>query len=190
VTRRLGPPTRGHSVGDPMGRRAAPRRWHNTVWLREGSGGNTALEPLIEELVSFAEGHAPALAELRAAGCRADVTCSIFPGTRSAPARTESATCIFGCGMLLDAELLRRLAALDLDLDLCGRRSGSENQRIPLDRPTRRRRSATRAEALSGASEDFRKDSAAGVYRSTRCGYDRASPRDARDRLCHRLSLA
>jgi hypothetical protein len=61
VTRRLGPPTRGHSVGDPMGRHAAPRRWHNTVWLREGSGGNTALEPLIEELVSFAEGYAPAL---------------------------------------------------------------------------------------------------------------------------------
>ena len=118
VTRRLGPPTRGHSVGDPMGRRAAPRRWHNTVWLREGSGGNTALEPLSEELVSFAEGHAPALAELRAAGCRADVTCSIFPGTRSAPARTESATCIFGCGVLLDAELLRRLAALDLDLEI------------------------------------------------------------------------
>jgi hypothetical protein len=27
----------------------------------KGSGGNTALEPLIEELVSFAEGYAPAL---------------------------------------------------------------------------------------------------------------------------------
>jgi hypothetical protein len=117
VTHRLGPPTRGHSVGDPK-KRAPKLKWQHTVWLREASGDDTALEPLVEELVTFAESRAPALRELRAAGCRADVTCSIFPGTRQAPARLESATYIFGCGVVLDAALLRRLAALDLDLEI------------------------------------------------------------------------
>jgi hypothetical protein len=119
VTRRLGPPTRGHSVGDPKRSVRVPdRKWQHTVWLREASGDHTALEPLVEELVTFAESRTRALAELRAAGCRADVTCSIFPGTRSAPARIESVTCVFGCGAVFEAALLGRLAALDLDLEI------------------------------------------------------------------------
>jgi hypothetical protein len=116
VTHRLGPPTRGHSVGDPQGR--TELNWQHTVWLREASGADTALEPLIEELVTFAESRVAALAELRRAGCRVDLTCSIFPGTRSAPARIESVTWVFGCGVALDASLMRRIAALDLDLDI------------------------------------------------------------------------
>jgi hypothetical protein len=116
VTRRLGPPTRGHSIGDPVGR--VPRKFDNTVWQRKASGKDTALEPLVEEVVTFAEGHAEALKELREAGCRADVPCSIFPGTRQAPAREGSSTYIFGCGVVLAAALLRRLAALELDLDI------------------------------------------------------------------------
>ena len=116
VTRRLGPPTHGHSIGDPVGR--VPRKWHNTVWQRRASGDDTALEPLVEELLTFAESRAKALAELRAAGCRADVTCSIFPGTRQAPSKDGSSTYVFGCGVLLDAAFLRRLASLELDLEI------------------------------------------------------------------------
>lgn len=116
VTRWLGPPTSGHSVGDPM--RRVPKKWHNTVWQRRASGDDTALEPLILETVTFAEGRAGELAELRAAGCRADVPCSIFPGTRQAPAKDGTSTYVFGCGVALDAALLRRLAALELDLDI------------------------------------------------------------------------
>lgn len=117
ITRRLGDTTRGHSVGDPRGRKPG-LKWEHTVWLREASGEDTALEPLVEEIVTFAESHASDLAELAAAGCVADITCSIFPGTMSAPARIEAITCVFGCGVTFEASLLRRLAALDLPLGL------------------------------------------------------------------------
>jgi hypothetical protein len=115
VTHRLGPPTVGHSVGEP--KKSVPGVWPHTVWLRKASGDDTALEPLVEQLVTFAESRASVLAELRAAGCRADVTCSIFPGTMSAPG-IESVVCVYGCGVAFDAALLRRLAALDLDLEI------------------------------------------------------------------------
>jgi hypothetical protein len=78
---RLGKPTEGHDVGDPVSRQRSdgPKRRHAQWSLQSSTERARPLDEHIEELVTFAERHRPALDSLRA-DCRIDIFCGVFSG--------------------------------------------------------------------------------------------------------------
>jgi hypothetical protein len=78
---RLGKPTGGHNVRDPVSRQRpdGPKRRHAQWSLQSSIERTRPLDEHMEELVTFAETHSAALDSLRA-DCRIDIFCGLFSG--------------------------------------------------------------------------------------------------------------
>lgn len=96
---RLGEPTRGHDIGDPVSPRLpdSPKRPH-AYWTLESSIERT--RPL-DELVTFAEKNRDALDSL-SPDCKMDISCGVFSGVDAQG------------GFSLEPSLSRRLSDLHL----------------------------------------------------------------------------
>jgi hypothetical protein len=100
---RLGEPTRGHDIGDPVSRRRpdSPKRRH-AYWTLESSIERTRpLDEHIDELLAFAEKRRDVFASLRR-DCKMDIFCGVFSGVDAQG------------GFSLEPSVSRRLGELQL----------------------------------------------------------------------------
>jgi hypothetical protein len=78
---RLGEPSSGHDIGDPISRRPGAGRRRHAMWSRDsGLDRSRPLDEHIEALVAFAEANPGAIDSLRAE-CDIDIFCGLFSGT-------------------------------------------------------------------------------------------------------------
>lgn len=79
---RLGTPTNGFDIGDPVSRKRpdGSKRRHAQWSLQSSMARERPLDEHIDELVAFAEAHGDALNALRP-DCRIDLFCGLFTGT-------------------------------------------------------------------------------------------------------------
>jgi hypothetical protein len=109
IVARLGPATRGHDRADsrPGGRSA----WGQTFWSWESELGDSppSLDQLVANVVSFVERNTEVLEALDSGITGKRIFCGVFVNedpSSGAP------------GFALNAELLKRIAKLDIDLDV------------------------------------------------------------------------
>ncbi|GHH60822.1 DUF4279 domain-containing protein [Lentzea cavernae] len=101
----LGEPTRSYDVGDPVSPRRpdGPRRAVSHWALRSRAQPTSPLDEHLSELVVFVEAHSREIEALRDKA-EIDVFCGVFAGDDAQG------------GFTLTADLMRRLAALGLDV--------------------------------------------------------------------------
>jgi hypothetical protein len=77
---RLGEPTNGHDIGDPVSSTPGARTWPDTAWRLESSVDRTrGLDEHVVVLVEYVEARRPAFAALPDT-CSIDIFCGLFAG--------------------------------------------------------------------------------------------------------------
>jgi len=113
LSRALGDPTQGHDRGDLVSPGRSDARRSQSLWsLESGLPRTEPMEAHVAALLVAAERRRAGLARVRP-DVRTDFFCGAFRHDQWSPV-SAAGTVVFGCGFVLEPDVLRRLAELEI----------------------------------------------------------------------------